>query len=233
MTRACMFLLVIHFCSCSIRDKKQDAPPPNPFAGAKALISEGMTLLQDGDLVLRNGQEISSQLIRQFSRQDQSYSHSGIVFYENGYPYVYHIVPGEENPDGRLKADSFSHFCNPRKNDRFAIYRYDLNDSELNRFHQQVLSWYAAGIRYDSSFNLATDDRMYCSEMIRKGLKAATHGRVDIPTSTVTEKEARFFASYLHRPVGKIAGMQVVAADNLYLNPHCRLVKRFELYPKP
>ena len=80
-----------------------------------SMISDGQTLLKEGDLVARLNRDASSQFIRNLNRHDKNYSHSGIVIYENGYPFIYHMVMGDENPDGKLKKDSLIRFCNPRK----------------------------------------------------------------------------------------------------------------------
>jgi hypothetical protein len=229
------FLILLHF-SCTIRDKKADPvlPPQRAaYAAAYDMISEGQALVKDGDLVLRSGQEFSSQFIRQFSKHDKTYSHSGIIFFENGYPFVFHIVPGNENPDEKLRKDSLARFCNPRKNFGYAIYRYDLNAEEVSKFKASIGQWYAQGVRFDSLFNMKSDDRMYCSEMISKGLAKATGNRIRIATSQPTKNEARFFSDHLHLPLSYTSNLNIVAIDNLFLNPQCRLVRRFDFNPKP
>jgi hypothetical protein len=227
-------MMLAFITSCTIRDQKAASPAPvNPYATAQAYINEGEKLVQDGDLVVRSGQEFTSQFIKQFNRHDKSYSHSGIVFYENGYPYVYHIVTGDESPDGSMRRDSLSRFCNPRKNFGFAIYRYDLNGPETKTFEEEVKGWYQKKVCFDSSFNMKTDDRMYCSEMIKKSLAAATKNRIDIETTRTTPEEARFFSAHLHLDSAYLSKLDIVALDNLYLNPHCRLIKKFDFNLQP
>jgi hypothetical protein len=228
-------LIILAFItSCTIRDQKAPPlPPANPYATAQAYINEGVQLAKNGDLVVRSGQEFSSQFIKQFNRHDKTYSHSGIVFYENGYPFVYHIVTGDESPDGTMRRDSLSRFCNPRKNFGFAIYRYDLNEPETRNFQEEVKGWYKKKVRFDSSFNMKTDDRMYCSEMIKKSLAAATGNRIDIATTSTTPEEAKFFSAHLHLDSAYLSKLGIVALDNLYLNPHCRLIKKFDFNLQP
>jgi hypothetical protein len=217
------------FTACRIKDKTPAVRPA--FEKPLEMIAEGQALLKDGDLVLRSGQEFTSQFIRQFNRQDQSYSHSGIVWFENGYPMVFHIVPGDENPDERMRKDSLHRFANPRKNFGYAIYRYDLTANERQEFRHHVMAWYKDGVRFDSLFNLKTDDRMYCSEMIRKGLAQASNNRILLPTTRPSATEARFFAQKLHSTFEYVSSLDIVAIDNLFLNPYCRLVKRFDYFP--
>jgi len=66
----------------------------NPYG----MIEEGRSLLKEGDLVVRLNRDPSSRFIKCFNHKDKNYSHCGIVLFEQGYPYVYHIIDGEENP---------------------------------------------------------------------------------------------------------------------------------------
>jgi hypothetical protein len=195
----------------------------NPYA----MMDEGQSLLKEGDLVVRLNRDPSSQFIRNLNRHDRTYSHSGIVIYENGYPYIYHMVMGDENPDGKLKKDSLTRFCNPRKNMAYGIYRYDLSTAEFKKLKTIVYDWYAKGIRFDADFNLSTDDKMYCSEMISKALEKATGNRIRIETTRLTATEAGLFSLYSHRPYAYTSKQKVVSIDELYTNSYCHLVKKY------
>ncbi|MFL5809978.1 MAG: hypothetical protein ACJ749_10690 [Flavisolibacter sp.] len=228
------FIVIVLF-SCTIKDKKQEAvagAQQSAYAPAYNMIKEAESIIKNGDLVLRSGQEFTSQFIRQISKKDQTYSHSGIVFIENGQPFIYHILSGDENPSGRLKRDSLKSFSNPRKNFGFAIYRYDLDSSEMDLFRQRIFNWYRQGLKFDSLFNLRTDDKMYCSEMIMKGLERATKNRIRIETTRPTKKQAEIFTNYLHLPAAYANKLDVITIDNLFVNPYCRLVKRFDFNPQ-
>ena len=236
MLKFCAFLSnFVLLYACTISDAKPETKPVtlNPYAASYNMIKEGQQLVKEGDLILRDGQEFSSQLVKNFCRTDKSYSHAGLVFYENDYPLVYHIVPGDENPGFKLRTDSLKAFCNPRKNFGFAIYRYNLQGKEINELQRAVEDWYAKGVVFDSAFNLKTDDRMYCSEMIKKGLGKATGNRINISTTRPTKTEAQFFAAQLHLPLSYTSNADVVAIDNLFINPHCRAVQRYSFKPTP
>ena len=221
---------MLSFFSCSIHDKqkeKEAKPIENAYVSFYQKIDSGVQLLKDGDLVLRSGQEPASEFIRQLNRQDKTYSHAGIVFFNNGEPVVYHLIAGDENPDEKLRKDSLIYFANPRKNNGFAIYRYNLDSIEAKKFKEVIENWYGKGLLFDYGFNLATDDKMYCSEMIKKGLAIATKKRVNISTTTPTEEEKSFFAQHTKTSLASLKGITIVSIDNLYNNVNCRLVKRF------
>jgi hypothetical protein len=191
-----------------------------------ATIKEAQSYLKDGDLVVRLNRDPASWFIKQFNRHDKSYSHAGIVFFENGCPYVFHAINGEGSPHEMLKRDSLGKFCNPGANVAFAIYRYNLNPEETKKAKSLVCDWYSKGVRFDFSFNLNSDDRMYCSEMVSKALTRASK-RILIESTQLTAAEANCFSAYTHLPYAYAIKLQLVSIDALYLNPCCRLVKEY------
>jgi len=225
----CVIVFSSLLFSCTIREKKTpDVPTVSAYDSAYHLINEAEVIVKEGDLVLRDGQEFSSQVIKSFSRKDKSYSHAGLVFFNDGYPYVYHIVPDDENPDRKLRLDSLKSFANPRKNAGFGIYRYDMTPEETKQLRSIVEDWKAQGVAFDSTFNPKTDDQMYCSEMIKKGVERATANRIGIQTTRPTKQEAEFFARHLRVPVSYVSNLDVVAIDNLFVNPQCKAIRRFK-----
>lgn len=203
--------------------KKAETHYINPYK----MIAEGKDLLREGDLVVRLNIEPSSEAIRQFNRIDKSYSHAGIVLFDGGIPFVYHIVNGCENPDEKLRRDSLSRFCDPKRNLAFGIYRYDLTATEILNLKAIIKRWYRRGIKFDYRFDLKTNDKMYCSEMVSKALAATTHNRIIVETTKPTNIEAGFFSAYTHLPYPYISKLRIVAIDNLYQRESCHLVKKY------
>ena len=230
----CCFLFFCTVFSCTIRSKKEGtygSEKGDAYAAFYQKIDSGLALLKEGDLVVRSGEEPASQFIRQLNRQNKDYSHAGIVFFQNGYPFIYHLVAGDENPDEKLRKDSLLHFANPRKNSGFAVYRYNVNASEVKNLKQIIEKWYLQGLSFDDHFNLQSNDKMYCSEMIKKALASATHKRISIQTTTPTEEEKAFYANRTGTPLASLKAMTIVSIDNLYNNVNCRLVKSFRFNP--
>jgi hypothetical protein len=209
--------------------KKQEAIPAiqHDYVDPYSMIVEGQTLLKEGDLVVRLNQDPTSQFIKNFNRHDKSYSHAGIVLFENGYPYIFHVINGEENPDEKLRRDSLSRFCNPRKNIAYGIFRYKMEAREMKSLKDLIHKWYLKGVRFDPIFNLKTDDKMYCSEMICKALARVTNKRILIETTKLTSAEAELFSAYAHLSFTYTSELQIVSIDNLYTNPFCHLIKEY------
>ncbi|MBS1614870.1 MAG: hypothetical protein JST06_01990 [Bacteroidetes bacterium] len=168
-------------------------------------IDSALHLLHDGDLALRTGADATSVMLRQMNQQDKRYSHCGIVFFEQGYPFVYHSIGGEDNPDERLRRDSASFFFNPKSNERLGIARLQLSPGQVVRLHQIVRRYWLARIPFDMDFDLATDDRFYCAEFVYKAVREAA-------------RDTGFF------PLSHLLKKTYVGVDDLYENPHARLV---------
>ena len=214
-------------CVSHATNQESKAAVTKNIADPNAMIREGHALLKEGDLVVRLNQDPNSQFIKNFNRMDKSYSHAGIVLFENGYPYVYHIVNGVENPGEKLRKDSLCHFSDPRKNLAYGIYRYEISEQEIKSVKDLIHNWFKKGVRFDSEFNLKTDDKMYCSEMIRKALAKATHNRIIIKTTALNSMEAGLFSTYLHLPLAYTSQLKLVSIDNLYKTPSCEAIKKY------
>jgi Permuted papain-like amidase enzyme, YaeF/YiiX, C92 family len=229
--RTLIILIFISCCfhSCPGNSASLDTLPAaaKNYIDPYTMIRDGQALLKEGDLVVRLNQDPASHFIKSVSRNDKSYSHAGIVLLENGYPYIYHIVNGEENPDEKLRKDSLTRFCHPGKNIAFGIFRYEMEAGEIKRLKNLIHEWYAKGIQFDLKFDLKTDNRMYCSEMIRKVVAYATGKRILIPTIKLSNREAGIFSVYMHLPLSYTSRLNVVPIDNLYTNPYCHLIKEY------
>jgi hypothetical protein len=168
-------------------------------------VDSALSLLRDGDIVIRRGVGPDSYMLAEMNRDDKTWSHCGIVLMEHGYPFVYHSIGGEDNPDERLRRDSASFFFSPTRNTHIGIVRYDLGVNEQGKLDDIVRNYYRARPRFDIKFDLSTDDRLYCSEFVYKAVNAATGD-----------------SSYI-KPYYR-ANRRMVAIDNLFLNKHARLL---------
>ncbi len=177
------------------------------FLGALLLLTEARDLsatsrllrlsfdesaFQTGDLVFRRG---SSLLSRAVLSADGAipYSHVGVVNRENDKIRVIHVEPGDR--PGRLNTvaiDSLADFLAPGKASAAAVYR--LRSDVADRAPAAVLaaSGYAARrVPFDDAFDLATDDTLYCTELVWRSYRMAGLDLVD----------GRF--DHLDMPIGK------------------------------
>lgn len=139
-------------------------------------VDSCIQLLRTGDLLVRRGDDMTSYMLSQLNLNDKTYSHCGVVVVEDGFPFVYHSIGGEDNPNQVMRRDSAQLWCSPAGNHAFAVFRYHVADSVRDKLVQAVYEFYHERRMFDMSFDMATDDRLYCSEMIYKAMEKATGG---------------------------------------------------------
>lgn len=164
-------------------------------------------MVKTGDLVVRTGKDFTSETMRLLSTKDKTYSHCGIASIEHDSLFVYHSIGGEWNPDEKLRRDPFEIFCNPYENRGFGIFRYRITPGEKITLVHVVHKLYYKKIMFDMQFNLASDDRMYCSEFVYKTIEQASNNKIVLPTTTINN-------------------IKFIALDNLFINPFCTEIKR-------
>lgn len=162
-------------------------------------------LLQNGDLIFRHGRGFVSNAFRQLSLRDHRYSHAGIVHLEQGKVFIYHCIGGEENLSNKMRKESLEEFCKPEFVHSFGIYRTDLDASALNTLDAEVGELYKKGLEFDMDFDMKTDGKMYCTEMIYKELIKVSGDKNFLPLT-------------------KFSGKTYASCDNIYLSPHCRKI---------
>ena len=174
---------------------------------ALATIERSKKMIRQGDMILRTGNDFTSESLRRLSLNDKTYSHCGIASIENDTIFVYHSLGGEWNPDERLRKDPVELFCNPEENRGFAIFSFDFDIRQKRTLDSLLQSWYKKSIMFDMQFDLTTDDRMYCTELVSKAIKI-TNTNISFATTTLNN-------------------FKFVSIDNLFLHKNCIEKQRF------
>ena len=187
-----------------------------------SLTSSGRSRLQDGDLLMRSDDDFESLSLQNFSQKDRTYSHSGMVFLEDSSWWVYHSMAGAENPGESLKREAFDSFVNPLKKTGFGIFRYALQPAEIDSLHRLYQKYYAERMPFDKSFNLSTNDSMYCSEIIFKSLQKVTQNRIILPTSVLTNFKPKTTSVHFKNTFFK--RFEYIGLDDLYMNSFCKKI---------
>lgn len=170
-------------------------------------ISDISKTVKTGDLVLRTGNDFTSQSLRSLNQRDQTYSHCGIASREHDSLFVYHSLGGEWNPDQRIRRDPIEVFAEPYSNRGIGIYRFSLTDKDISSLMVTVKRLHEMGIMFDMKFDLKSNDHMYCAEFVYKSFVMGTGGKLHFRTS-------------------HIGNFEFVGVDDLFLEPHCREQKK-------
>jgi len=114
------------------------------------------------------------------NKKDRRFSHVGIVNIEGGIPFVYHSLGGSFNPDQKIIREPVFSFASPLAN--LSVGAYHLIHINKPLISKLLDSVYRKGVPFDMDFDLNTDNRMYCSEMVYKILKKSSTGLNLLPS---------------------------------------------------
>lgn len=164
------------------------------------------SIFRSGDLVFRDGRGVISSSFKRLSLTDPKYSHAGILHIEDGRYFVFHVIGGEDNKNNLMRKDLLSVFCSKSEVNSFAVYR---SDQDANKIDSLAKYYFDNKLEFDSKFDLSTDDRMYCTELLYKILTKVSANNNYLPLSTWR-------------------GIKYSACDNIYLSPQVKKLFSFE-----
>jgi hypothetical protein len=168
-------------------------------------LREAITKIHQGDLIVRCGRDFTSQSLRLLNRRNTDYSHAGIIQIENDHAYVYHAMGGEFNPDQSLMREALIDFIHPSTQSGFAVYRLNSDSIDMLKLRSKIINDYQKKLPFDMNFDLASDDRMYCSEWVAHCL-------------TTSSQKALFFDT------SKIGNKNFIGVDDLFLHERMRKI---------
>lgn len=210
-----IFILNIFFISCREKEIQNTSGSHKVIIDtalahkAKTLTDSTQQYLKNGCVVLRRGNDVISKLFTEFNKQDKSYSHCGIAFEDSGVWYVYHSIGGEDNPDATLRKDTYEKFVNVKDNFGFGICDFYFTPTETSKLHEIVDSFFKKQVPFDMQFDLNTDHRLYCAEMVYKSIQSAKNSDT-------------FFTVSDHN------GFKYVSTDNIFTVPEAHIICRVE-----
>lgn len=142
-------------------------------------------LLHEGDVIFRKGRSMESYAVYLLDPA-QKFSHTGMIVFRNGNPCVVHVVPGKKDLHGdTVRLEDVNAFISGEKASSFAVYRPLLSEADRHRAAEAALRYYRSGVIFDHDYDLATEERLYCTELVYKAFKSAGLRFNDMELSTV------------------------------------------------
>jgi hypothetical protein len=165
--------------------------------------------LRSGDLLFRRGRSAESHVVLATDRNSH-FSHVGIICVEDQVPYVIHAVPGENKggPDF-IKKERLSGFLAPEKASAFSVYRSNFSENSNAYAARLADSYYKNRVLFDHKYDLNTDDKMYCTELILKVFQQAV---------------GESFRLKPTRLPGLFGNIRLIMPGDIILNPHFQLI---------
>lgn len=130
--------------------------------------------LREGDLLVRRGRGLLSDLFRRVGGKEALYSHVGIVHLGGGEPRVIHTVASELSGRGHARVDPLHSFLSEDRADAAALYRpVGASPEVLRSAVEAALEMAALQTPFDTAFDLETEDRLYCTELVQLAYRRA------------------------------------------------------------
>ncbi|MGV8111602.1 MAG: YiiX/YebB-like N1pC/P60 family cysteine hydrolase [Lentimicrobium sp.] len=161
--------------------------------------SPALPALNDGDIIFRKGRSLVSAVVM-MNDPTTAFSHVGIVVHRDGEPFIIHAVPGEpdENGDEKVRCDKTADFISHDKASRYAVYRLCSDTAGFSaRAASKAMEYYHEKLAFDKAFNIKSDDRLYCTELV---WKAYLSSGINLTGSHFTRLSMNFLADSLILP---------------------------------
>jgi hypothetical protein len=172
------------FFLCGCNNLPQQTPIQKTFADnlqakriadyKKNIYPKLLNSIKSGDIIARMGTDFTSFLIAQTNQNLKDYSHCGVVLLENDSFFVYHAIGGAWNPDQKIKREPLYVFAFPTHAKKAGIFSAHVDKAVLQMFSEKIRDWYNQGILFDMDFDWESQEKMYCTEMVAKGLILAS-----------------------------------------------------------
>lgn len=125
--------------------------------------------LKNGDLILRCGKSTESYAVI-LADSKTEFSHIGIISIENQVPFVIHAVPHKNH---LIKKDKLNVFLSSKNASKYAVYRANFNEEAMQKVTIEAQLFYDKKCTFDTHFDLTTNTKLYCTELIFKAFKNA------------------------------------------------------------
>ncbi|NTW56256.1 MAG: hypothetical protein HGB20_04335 [Chlorobiaceae bacterium] len=156
---------------------------------------------RDGDLVFRYGNGFWSPYFRDASTVHKRFSHTGVIVFRNGLPWVVHSDAHSMTGIGKVHLVRLDEFLSGASD--YAFYRLDAPGNVRLRIAQAASSY--IGRPFDTEFDARDASKLYCSELVMRAVNEACGRPVIRPTV--------------------IHGKSVVAIDDCYKDPRIREIR--------
>ena len=122
--------------------------------------------LKDGDVILRKGNSVFSELIARNFPAAEGMSHCGFIFkIDDQYQVIHTISKSLSDIDG-IRINTLEEFVREAKQNRICIIRYHKKLNPVS-MKERCLTLLRQKIPFDNDFDLNDSSQLYCSELLR------------------------------------------------------------------
>lgn len=164
-TRGRQILLCLLFVGCTA-GKKEDTGRITFEINSAALID---SLARPGDIIMKNGYGNISRMITSVLDEEHAISHCGILDVDDstGAFYIIHSVAKQVSDRDGVQRIGLKRFINDVKPGDLYLLRYK-DHAKASAIVKEARCLLAAEVPFDHSYDLTSDDALYCSEFVYK-----------------------------------------------------------------
>ncbi len=130
--------------------------------------------LRTGDVVFRMGRGMFSSFFSRMGSRPIPYSHVGIYVEQEGVGYVVHTEANELTGEGWARTEPLETFLGPKRAVSGAVFRpVGITEEQRNAIAAGALVYAKLRVPFDTDFDLATVDRIYCTELVWRAFVSA------------------------------------------------------------
>ena len=138
----------------------QPTERPQPYA----LDSAEVALLQEGDIILRRGSGVVSDMIAKLLDEEYDLSHCGVVVQRDSALYVVHAVSNNISEVDGMQVHRLPEFIRQSKQGSVVVCRLRTTD-DRSGIARDALKYLQQAVPFDHHFDLADSSSFYCSEL--------------------------------------------------------------------
>ncbi|HEC29515.1 MAG TPA: hypothetical protein ENI65_08015 [Gammaproteobacteria bacterium] len=140
-----------------------------------------LTGVQNGDLILRRGKGMMSDIAASFSISDRRFSHVGIAVMKNRKAYVVHSIQDDDKGYNGVVREPLSDFLGDVSD--WAVYRLKLDRQQQNKLARTASRYAHQHIAFDTRFDLDSSNVMYCTELVWRASAEVSQPNLIQPTA--------------------------------------------------
>lgn len=169
------------------------------FFSKYSLSNEEITIIKDGDIILRHGYGIVSDMIVKTLNEKYNISHCAIIVRDDNKLKVIHTVSQSISDIDGIQQQGLKTFIKHSKNNSIIVVRFKHDNENAGQIiSNKAKELLKQKVPFDHSFDINDDSELYCSELIWKIL--LDEFNVDIFPDRANNSKLHFNFSNFYNP---------------------------------
>lgn len=153
-------LLFVAISACTTQTKSADKNI------AQQKIKNTLKSCKNGDIMLRSGTGIISNMIRKTLNEKNPFTHCGVICKNKDSTYVIHAVAKEISGHDGIQTTTINDFLKNSDKNNVALFRLKVSKNQIRNMVNKLQFYLKKQINFDYNFDLNDSNKMYCSEII-------------------------------------------------------------------